>query len=281
MGTKTTIQQAPTTPAPPAEESAAGLYEARLKYDEPIAAMEQALMNQYYPQQAQLQSQLYQQYAPQMAEQQQSLQEQYAPRQQQLQQSMFPQQTQLVEAMAGQALNKMGATSPLVNQMEQQASQRLQSPLGYSPQEQAALDAIRGRQREQLTEDIRTRANLGGGLFGGRAAGREEQAQTELGQSFAQQDMARMLAGQQQAWGQAAQVPGLQQGQSRDALAYATPIAQILYPQINAPQGPQTQAPIQQQVTPSADALYNAMFQASQPQSFAQNRQGFMSSYIM
>ena len=42
-----------------------------------------------------------------------------------------------------------------------------------------------------------------------------------------------------------------------------------MYPQIQSPGMPAMQAPIQQSVVPSADALYNAMFQASQPQLYA------------
>ena len=116
---ETTITQAPTVPAPSAGESAESLFRARLQYDPQVAAMEQQLAQQYYPQQAALQAALYQQYAPMIAGTQEQLRQQYAPL-----------QTQLTGAFAQQAL------------------QRLQTPYAETPEETAAMEAIRGRQRE-------------------------------------------------------------------------------------------------------------------------------------
>jgi len=220
-GSKTEIQQAPTTPAPDPGQSAADLYQARLQYDPKVAEMEQGLAEQYYPQQAALQAALYKQYAPQMANIQEQLRQQFSPTQ-----------------------------AALTEQLAQQGQQRLASPFGYTPQEQAALDANRLRQQQELSEQLRTRANLGGGLFGGRAQATEQQALTELGQAFTEQDIARRQQGAQ------------------TALQYAMPSIQQLYPQVSFPgQAPLTGAPAQP-VTPDANALYNAMFQASQPQNF-------------
>lgn len=221
-GSKTEIKQAPTTPAPDPGQSAESLYNARLQYDPKVAEMEQGLAEQYYPQQAALQAALYKQYAPQMAQQQQDLRQQFSPTQ-----------------------------AALTEELAQQGMQRLQSPFGYTPQEQEALDANRGRQQEQLSEQLRTRANLGGGLFGGRAQATEQRAQTELGQAFTEQDIARRQQGAQ------------------TALQYAMPSIQQLYPQVSFPGQPPLQGAPQQSVTPDANALYNAMFQASQPQNFA------------
>jgi len=219
-GTKTQIQQAPTTPAPSASESAADIYQARLQYDPLTAAMEMGLQQQYMPQQAQLYNQLYQQYYPEMARGQQALQ-----------QELFPQQAQILEAGAGRAL------------------ERLASPFGYTPEEEEAIGGIRGRAREQLTRGIRESANIGGGLYGGRRERREAEALTGLEQAFAQEDIGRRLMGGQYA----------QQA--------ATPYMQILYPQIGQQQ-PQISPYQFQSAVPSANQLYSAMFQASQPQSF-------------
>ena len=159
-----------------------------------------------------------------------------AQQQQQLQQQLYPQQSQIMEAGAGAAL------------------QRLQSPYFESPEETAAIQAIRGRQQEELTRGLRERANLGGGLYGGRAAGREEQALTELQQAFAAEDInRRMQAGQM-------------------AQQQAIPYMQIMYPQIGQQQ-PQISPYQYQSAVPSADTLYNAMFQASQPNQYLQQGQ--------
>jgi hypothetical protein len=210
-GTKTTIQAAPTTPAPSASESAASQFEAQLKYNP-------QLYEQY--------AKSYAQYLPQITGTEMAVQQQYAPQLKALQEQMYPQQTQLTEALAGQAL------------------QRFQNPFGYTPEEQAALDAIRGRQQEQLVRGLRERANLGGGLYGGRAADTEQRALTEMQQAFAEQDInRRLMAGQQ-------------------ALQYATPVLQMQYPQVSPAQYPQ----YWQGAVPSADVLYQAMAQAKQPQ---------------
>ena len=90
------FQAAPTTPAPDPGESAESLYQARLKYDPQIAALEQQLAEQYQPQQAQLAAELYGQYAPQIAGLQEQLRQQYA-----------PEQTALTQAFAQQAQQRL------------------------------------------------------------------------------------------------------------------------------------------------------------------------------
>jgi hypothetical protein len=183
---------------------------------------------QYNPQLYQQYAQSYGQYLPQLAETEMRVQEQYAPRQQALQQQMYPQQTQLVEAMANQALTRMN------------------NPYGYTAEEQSALDAIRQRQLEASTKGLRERSNLGGTLYGGRSANIEQQNTNELLQGFAAEDINRKLQANQM------------------ALSYATPVLQTQYPQVSNPQYPQ----FYQSVTPDASSLYNAYYQASQPQSF-------------
>ena len=219
---ETTIEAAPVTPAPSAGESAEQIYQARLKYDPLVAAMEMQTQQQYMPQQAALYSSLYGQYYPQMALQQQQLQKQ-----------LYPQQAQILEAGAGNVL------------------QRLQSPDYMTPQEQVAQLGQRTQAVSDLQRAMRERANLGGGLYGGRAAGAEARDVSQMMQGFEVQDYQRRM--------QAAQA----------AQQAAIPYMQIMYPQVGAQQ-PQIQPYQYTSAVPSADQLYQAMFQAGQPQYFQQ-----------
>lgn len=219
---ETTIQTAPLQPTPSAGETASQIAEARLEFDPQIAAQQQQLSEQFLPQQAQLQASLLQQFAPQAAGLQQEIRQEFSPT-----------QAALTEAFAQQGL------------------ERLQGGFGETPEELAALEAGRERQRQELTRSIRTRANLGGGLFGGRAARREEQAGTELEQAFATQDIARRQQGAQ------------------TALQFAIPSIQQLFPQTQFPGLPQFQQPVQQGAVPDPNALLAAITQAQTPQAFA------------
>ena len=220
-GKPATVVQAPAAPVPTAGETAAQVAQARLEYDPQIAAQQQQLAEQYYPQQVGLQASLLQQFAPQAAGLQQQIRQEYSPT-----------QAALTEAFAQQGL------------------ERLEDPFGLTPEEATAEEAIRGRQREQLTQQLRTRANIGGGLFGGRAQATEQRALTELEQAFAQQDISRRQAGAQ------------------TALQYAIPSIQQLFPQTQFPGAPGLQPPVGQGAVPSPDALLAAMSQ--QPQAFMQ-----------
>ena len=218
---ETTVVQpsaAPSVPAPSATESAADVYRARLQYDPQMAALEMQQQQQYMPQQAALYQALYNQYMPQMAQ-----------TQQQTQRQLYPFQSQIVEQGAQTALS------------------RLQNPDYMTPEEQQALTTGRGQQISELQRAMRERANLGGGLYGGRAAGAEAKSTSDLLQSFEIQDYMRRMGA-----GQAAQ----------QAL---TPYMQILYPQVGTQQ-PQISPFQYQSAVPSADTLYNAMFQAGRPQ---------------
>jgi len=217
---ETTIQQAPTTPAPSAGESAEQIYQAQLKYGQPMAQQSFDIQQQFMPQQTALYNALYNQYMPQMAQAQQQTQKQ-----------LYPYQSQIVEQGAQNAL------------------QRLQNPDYMTTQEQTALETGRGQQVSELQRAMRERANLGGGLYGGRAAGAEAKSMTDLLQQFEIQDYQRRMGA-----GQAAQ----------QAL---TPYMQILYPQVGTQQ-PNVQPYQYQSAVPSADTLYQAIFQASQPQNF-------------
>lgn len=232
MGGKTEIQAAPTTPAPSASESAADIYKAKLEYDPKMAALEMQMQQQYAPQQAALYSSMYNQYYPQMAKTQQALQ-----------QELYPVQSQILEA---------GATKAL---------ERLNNPNYMTTQEQTALESSRSKAMSDLQRSMRERSNLGGGLYGGRAAGAEAQSMADLQNQFVAQDYAnRMNAGQQ-------------------AQANLTPYMQILYPQIGTQQ-PQTGAYQYSSAVPSADTLYNAYFQASQPQQFASQKTDYLSQIL-
>lgn len=219
-GNKPTVIQGSTTAAPSASQSAADIYEASLKYNPGMAEQEMQLQEQYAPQQAALYQALYNQYAPEMARTQQATQ-----------QELYPYQSQIVEQGAAQAL------------------ERLQNPDYMTAQEQSALNAQREQETTGLMRAMRERANLGGGLYGGRAAGAEAKSVSDLLQSYEAQDYQRRMSA-----GQAAQ----------QAL---TPYMQILYPQVGT-QNPNTSAFQYQSAVPSADALYNAIYGASQPQQF-------------
>ena|SRR3990167_7042316 len=215
-GSEPQFVQAPQQPpAPSASETAADIYKAKLEYDPQMAALEMQQQQTYLPQQAALYQSLYNQYYPQMAMQQQ-----------QLQQQLYPTQSRLLEAGAGRAL------------------ERLQSPNYMTPEEQAALQSDRERQVTGLQESMRTRANLGGGLYGGRTASAEARNVGELINQFGIQDYTnRMNAGQA-------------------AQQNLIPYMQILYPQVGAQQP--NISPFQyQSAVPGADQLYNAMYGAS------------------
>jgi hypothetical protein len=220
-GEPTVIQPAPTTPAPSATDSAKGIYEAQLQYGKPMAQQEFDIQREYVPKQAALYQSLYNQYYPEVARQQQATQ-----------QELYPYQSQIVEQGAQQALS------------------RLQNPDYMTPQEQQALDYQRGQQINEMQRAMRERANLGGGLYGGRAAGAEARSMQDLLGQFETQDYSRRMQA-----GAAAQ-------------QQLNPYMQILYPQVGT-QTPQFSPYQYQSAVPQADTLYNAMFQASQPQYFA------------
>lgn len=77
------------------------------------------------------------------------------------------------------------------NQLVQNILKQLISPTGLSPEQQAATDATRGKAQNNLTDALRTRANLGGGLYGGRSAKAEGQAVGDLQNQFATEDINR------------------------------------------------------------------------------------------
>lgn len=128
--------------------------------------------------------------------------------------------------------------SAVQDQLLQNVLAQLQSPTGYTPEQQTALDARRGQAQQELVKSMRNRANLGGGLFGGRAAAAESRDVSNLQNQFASEDI------------------GNQERARLNAFQAALPALQILFPEvgINAPQF--------QSAAPSGDAAYSGALQA-------------------
>ena len=288
-GTSTEVISAP--PAPSASETAEDIAKARLKYDPQMAQMEMGLQQQYQPQMTALQSALAQQYTPQLSQMLTNIQKQQMPQLQALQAQLFPQQTQVLEAGAGQALQ--GLQAPQAGQLQQQGLQQvlqnLQQPqsalqqvlaqratagltsTGLSPKQQAAIDAIRGRQMTEMERGVRGSAQMGGGLFGGRRELREDTSRQQMGQQFAMEDVNRLLANQQaaQQFGLSTAGMGAQSQQQSIQNAFAAqeqlmqqaqPFLNILYPQAGTQQAQVSPFSFQSAV-PDPNAQLNAVAQ--------------------
>lgn len=133
----------------------------------------------------------------------------------QLQKEFAPQLTQLQETIRQQTFPGEQAVR---GQLQQNVLGALQSPIGITPDQQAAQDFIRNQQAQRLSEGIRTSSNLGGGLFGGRRERREDEAQANLSAQFGSQDIER------------------QRTQRNDAFSQALPFLQLLFPGIQISQ---------------------------------------------
>lgn len=164
------------------------------------------------------------QYAPKLAQQQYDLTAQYGPQYEQLMRNQFPQQYGLSEQLAGQV------------------GQRLNSQQGYTPEQQAAVDAIRQRQADFMLRNIRSGANIGGTLYGGQRPLDEQRGLTELAQNYAQQDIQNNFNNR---------------GQTLQELI---PLLQMRYPQVQTPSAAQ----FGQSVATSPDALIQAQLQQGQ-----------------
>ena len=189
-------------PAPSVSQTASESLEAQLKYNPQLTS-----------QQVQLQGQ----YGPQLAQQQFDLANQYGP---------------MYKAMLTQLYPELGT-------YQNQVNQRLNSPTGYSPDQQSALDAIRNREQDRGLRGIREGANLGGTLYGGHRQNAESDYLTRQGQAYTAQD----IAFQQQ-----------QQAANQQALVT---LLQLSNPQVQQPNVPQ----YGQSVVPGGDNLYNALVQ--------------------
>ena len=198
-----TITQAP---APNIQETSRQLAQSQLEFNPQLTA-----------QQVQLQGQ----YAPQLAQQEYGLQQQYGPLYRQLYEQMFPTQVQGLETLGQQAL------------------QRLQSPEGLTSQQLAAQSDIRNREQERLLRGIRTQANLGGTLYGGRREEQEREGLAELSRGYALQDI------------------DLQRQARQQTLQELVASGQVVFPQVQQPTAPG----FGRGVTPSPDALLQAFLQ--------------------
>lgn len=134
--------------------------------------------------------------------------------------------------------NNFQGESAVQDQLLQNVLQQLQSPTGYTPEQQAALDSRRGLAQQELVKSMRNRANLGGGLFGGRAANTEQRAVGELQNQFVTEDI------------------GQQERARLNAIQAALPALQILFPEVGL------SAPQFQSAAPSGDAAYGGAIQA-------------------
>jgi len=103
---------------------------------------------------------------------------------------------------------------------------QLQSPTGITPEQQSAITQRRQLAQGNLQQALRERANLGGGLYGGRSALQEGRQVGELQNLFSEEDINREMQARQQASSNAMQALSL------------------LYPQLNI-QGPQYRSVVQ------------------------------------
>lgn len=216
-----TITQAPP---PNVQQNAADLYAAQLQYNPQLTAQAAQLQQQYGPQLAQSATDIQLRQAPQLAQSQYALQQQYGPLYRSLYEQMFPTQTQGFEQLAQQSL------------------QRLQSPQGLTPEQQAAQGAIRQRAFQESERGIRSAANVGGTLYGGQRELREDRARNELAQAFATQDI------------------GLADQRRAQTLQELIAAGQVIFPQVQQPGVSQAGvSQFGQGVTPSPDALLQAI----------------------
>jgi hypothetical protein len=171
------------------------------------------------------------------------------------------------------------------DQMLQNILANLISPTGISPEQQGAITARRGTAQDNLVQSMRERANLGGGLFGGRAANAEQLAVGDLQNQFAEEDINRETTAR------------------LNALQSALPALQILFPGVNigstnyqssvpsadtAYSGQMgyanNQAQIQAQENQQNNSLYSSLFQnlgnayANKPQTTAFNQNYFQNN---
>jgi hypothetical protein len=219
-----TIQQ--PVPDPNVQQNAADLYQAQLEYNPQLTAQAVQLQQQYGLPLAQAQANIQNQIGPQLAQGQFEIQQQFAPLYRALYEQLFPAQTQGLETLA------------------QQAGQRLLSPQGLTPEQQQAQDIVRNREQERLLRGIRTQANVGGTLFGGRREQREVEAASELANQYALSDI------------------GLQQQNRAQTLQELIAANQVIFPQVQQPGVAQQVVPqFGAGVTPSPDALLAAIMQ--------------------
>ena len=202
-GSKPQPAQVIPAPTPPSvADTAKQSAEAQLQYNPQLTAQSVALQGQY---------------GPQLAQQQYDLQSQYAPLYRSLIESQFPQ----------------------IGTLATQTQQGLSNPSGLSTEQQTAQDAIRQRQRDELSRAINTQSNIGGTLYGGRNMENNIRGQAELSNQYANSDIA------------------LQQQQRAQTMQELLSLFQLAGFQVQQPNVPQ----FGQSPAASGDSLYNALVQ--------------------
>ena len=198
-------QVIPAPPPPNVAQNAEESFQAQLKYNPQLTAQAVQLQGQY---------------GPQVAQQQFAQTQQVAPLYRALLEQQYPQ----------------------VPVLSNQVTQRLQSPQGLAPEQQAAQDFTRQRAADELSRNIRSQANLGGNLYSGNRQEMETRAQAELQRGFATEDI------------------GLQDQRRQQAVSELLSLLQVAGLPVQQTQ----QAPgFTQGVVPSSDALLNALVQNS------------------
>lgn len=99
-------------------------------------------------------------------------------------------------------------------QLARNITANLSTATGLTPEQDAAIAARRGDAQNELVRAMRERANLGGGLFGGRSQLAEQRALQDLQNQFVEEDIAR------------------QERARLNAIQSAIPLLQVLFPEV-------------------------------------------------
>ena len=123
------------------------------------------------------------------------------------------------------------------NQLAQNILQNLISPTGITPDQQTAITQRRSQAQAEVQKAMRERANLGGGLYGGRSQDEEARTVSDLQNAFAEEDIGR------------------EERSRLNAIQSALPFLQILFPDVGITP-PQFTSPVQ-----SADTYASSLAQ--------------------
>ena len=209
---------------------------------------------QYNPQLAQQATDIQTQQAPRLAQSQYDITQQFTPLYRALLEQQFPQ----LPGLSGQVSQQLTTpNNPYQTALQDRALQQFQSPIGLTPDQQAAQDAIRQRAYTDSARGVRESANLGGTLYSGDRQLREDRARNELAQSFATQDIGLQGQQRQDALSQLVQGANMQQSQRQQAMQELISLFQLAGLQVQQP----TAAQFGQAPAPSGNALYNALVQ--------------------
>jgi hypothetical protein len=93
--------------------------------------------------------------------------------------------------------NVFGEEDQVKQALLQNLLQSYNSPYAIPDQMQTGVNQVRQNAQNKLQESMRNRANLGGGLYGGRSAQSEAQSVSDLNAGFAEQDYNQMNTNRQ------------------------------------------------------------------------------------